>query len=184
MGNIWFTSDLHFGHQKPFLYEPRGFKTIWDHDKKIIENWNSVVDTDDDVYVLGDLMLNNNDNGLYCIKQLKGRIHIVRGNHDSDTRMLLYKQCYNIVEITEGQFFNWHHYHFYLSHYPCICSNYDIDKPLKARYISLCGHTHTKDKFADMDKGLCYHVELDAHEGYPVKIENIVEDIKNKIKGE
>jgi hypothetical protein len=29
-----------------------------------------------------------------------------------------------------------------------------------------------------MDKGLCYHVELDAHNNYPVLLDNIIEDIK------
>ena len=37
---VWFTSDLHLGHNKPFLYEPRGFKNIQEHDNAIIENWN------------------------------------------------------------------------------------------------------------------------------------------------
>ena len=29
-----------------------------------------------------------------------------------------------------------------------------------------------------MDKGLIYHVELDAHNCYPVSIDQIIEDIK------
>lgn len=181
MGNIYFTSDLHFGHDKSFLYEPRGFESIWKHDEQIIKNWNEIINIDDDIYILGDLMLGDNSHGIQCIKQLKGNIHVIRGNHDTDSRMKLYNNCYNIVEITEGQFFKWRHYHFYLSHYPCICSNYDVDKPLKARMINLCGHRHTNDYAIDMDKGLCYHVELDAHYNYPIKIENIIEDIKTCI---
>lgn len=35
---IWFTSDLHFGHNKSFLYEPRGFNSIEEHDATIIKN--------------------------------------------------------------------------------------------------------------------------------------------------
>ena len=38
MDNIYITSDLHFGHQQSFLYEPRGFNSIEEHDKVIIEN--------------------------------------------------------------------------------------------------------------------------------------------------
>jgi calcineurin-like phosphoesterase family protein len=183
MGKIWLTSDTHFGHDRAFIYEPRGFNTTWGHDKSIIENWNNLVDMDDDVYHLGDIMLGDNDYGLSCLKQLKGRIHIIRGNHDTDTRMGLYRTCWNVVEVCEGKFLRYERYHFYLSHYPCLTSNNDVDKPLKARTISLCGHSHTNDKFQDMDKGLIYHCELDAHDNKLILIDDIIEDIKN-YKGE
>ena len=181
MSRVFFTSDTHFGHNREFLYQPRGFSSIWEHDKQIIENWNSIVQPDDEVYHLGDIMLGDNEYGISYLKQLKGQIHIIRGNHDTNTRMALYDKCWNVVEITEGQFFKYGKYNFYLSHFPCIVSNYDADKPLKARMISLCGHSHTKDKFQDMDKGLIYHVELDAHDNCPVEINQIIEELKKKI---
>ena len=36
--SIYFTSDLHIGHDKDFLYKPRGFNNVWDMDNAIIEN--------------------------------------------------------------------------------------------------------------------------------------------------
>lgn len=179
---VWFTSDLHLGHNKPFLYEPRGFKNIQEHDNAIIENWNKIIRPNDKVYVLGDLMLNDNEAGIEKIKQLKGQIYVVRGNHDSEVRVNLYNNCNNIIKVAEGQFLRYGKYHFYLSHYPTLCSNFDNEKPLKARMISLCGHSHSQDAFADWDKGLIYHVELDAHNNFPVSIDSIIKDIKNRIK--
>lgn len=179
---VWFTSDLHLGHNKPFLYEPRGFKNIQEHDNAIIENWNKIIRPNDKIYVLGDLMLNDNEAGIEKIKQLKGQIYVVRGNHDSEVRVNLYNNCDNIIKVTEGQFLRYGKYHFYLSHYPTLCSNFDGDKPLKARMVSLCGHSHTQNVFADWDKGLIYHVELDAHNNFPVSIDSIIKDIKNRIK--
>lgn len=179
---VWFTSDLHLGHNKPFLYEPRGFKNIQEHDNAIIENWNKIIRPNDKVYVLGDLMLNDNEAGIEKIKQLKGQIYVVRGNHDSEVRVNLYNNCNNIIKVAEGQFLRYGKYHFYLSHYPTLCSNFDNEKPLKARMISLCGHSHSQDVFADWDKGLIYHVELDAHNNFPVSIDSIIKDIKNRIK--
>ena len=181
MGQIWVTSDLHFGHNRDFLWEPRGFNSIYEMNDAIIENWNSIVDMEDDIYVLGDVMLGNNEAGIDMIKQLKGNIHLIRGNHDTDSRMELYNNCYNIVEITEGQFLRYNGYHFYLSHYPCLTANWDGDRPLKKRIISLCGHVHTKDRFYDMNKGIIYHCELDAHNIYPVLMDTIIEDIENYI---
>ena len=48
MGRIFITSDTHFGHDRAFLYGPRGFTNYVEHDTAIIENWNNTV-TDDDI---------------------------------------------------------------------------------------------------------------------------------------
>ncbi len=149
----------------------------------IVKNWNSVVDPGDDVYLLGDVMLNDNARGIQILKSLKGDIHIVCGNHDSNERIKLYESCWNVVEVEMAIRLKYNKYHFFLSHYPTLCENHDDGKELKKRTINLCGHTHTKDPFADWDKGLIYHVELDAHNNYPVLIDDIIEDIKNKYKG-
>ena len=180
MSQVWITSDWHFMHGQPFIYEPRGFSSTIEMTKAIISRHNEVVQPEDDVYVLGDLMLNNNDAGIRAIKRLKGQIHVIRGNHDTQARMNLYNQCYNIVEITEGQFFKYNNYHFYLSHYPCLTSNYDDDKPLKAKVINVCGHQHTQDPFVDWNKGIIFHAEVDSNNCYPWNIEDIIQKIKEK----
>lgn len=178
---IYLTSDLHFMHDKDFLYEPRGFNSIYEMNEQVVSNINEVVKPDDELYILGDIMLNNNDIGIKMLKDIAcHNIHIILGNHDSKVRVGLYKNCWNVVEVAAAAYLTHKKYNFFLSHYPTLCSNYDdADKPLKKRMISLCGHSHTQDKFADMDKGIIYHVELDAHNNYPVSIDTIIEDIKN-----
>ena len=182
MGKIYFISDLHLNHDREFIYKPRGFNTVYEMNDTIIKNWNSIVNMEDDIYVLGDLMLGNNEVGISLIKQLKGNIHVVRGNHDTDVRMELYNNCYNIVEITEGQFFKYNGYHFYLNHFPCLCSNFDDKKPLQSKIINLCGHSHVNDAFADFNKGLIFHCEMDTNNCYPWDIENIIKKILDKSK--
>ena len=181
MGKIYLTSDLHFCHDKEFIYGPRGFKNIGNMNKAIVENWNSIVTEDDDVYVLGDLMLNNNEEGIKLIKSLHGRIHIITGNHDTNNRVAYYESAFNVVMLypyaTELKYKK---YKFYLSHYPTMTSNYD-DKDLYG-VINLCGHVHTQNRFLDMDKGLIYHCELDAHDMKPILIDDIIEDIKKYYK--
>ena len=178
MGNIYVTSDLHFCHDRDFLYGPRGFDSVEEMNKEIIKRWNSVVNYDDTVYVLGDCMLNDNIEGLKCLKQLKGNIFIAIGNHDTDARISLYQNCYNVKDVQMAYRIKHNNQTYYLSHYPTIASNHDEDKPLSRRVINLCGHVHTRDRFCDMDKGLIYHCELDAHDCYPVKIEDILNDIQ------
>lgn len=178
---IFITSDLHFGHIKNFLWEPRGFRDIENHDYEIIRRWNEVVNRNDIVYVLGDLMLNDNNNGISCLSLLHGKIKIIRGNHETDVRWEIYNTLPNIELLGWAHMLKYHKYHFYLSHYPTLTSNYDDKKPLKAKIINLCGHSHTKDAFADWDKGIIYHCELDAHDCYPVLLDDIIKEIKNKV---
>lgn len=178
---IWITSDLHLNHDRPFIYQARGFDSVYDMNDTIIRNWNSVVGPDDDVYVLGDLMLGGDmltQDSLSLIKSLKGRIHIILGNHDTDNRIELYKGLYNVVSISYAERLRYEGFTFFLCHFPVLCSNVS-DKGLKNRTICLCGHLHTKDKFVDMNKGYIYHVELDAHDMKPVSIDEIIKDISN-----
>ena len=83
---IWFSSDTHFGHNKEFLYGPRGFSNVEEMNEAIIERWNKVVKPDDIVYHLGDTMLNDNEKGIECMHRLNGEIFLIWGNHDTDAR--------------------------------------------------------------------------------------------------
>lgn len=148
----------------------------------IIKNWNELVAPDDDVYLLGDLMLNDNEHGMKCLGRLNGKLHLIRGNHCTDERWKLYANSWNVVEmcgwatqIRIGK------QSIFLSHYPTIASNYDIDKPLKQRVLNLCGHSHTKDPFADWNKGLIFHCELDTNNCKPWNYEDIIKKAKEKL---
>ena len=175
---IWMTSDPHFCHNREFLYAPRGFSNVYEMNEAIVERWNSVVGIDDDVYCLGDIMLNDNEQGIKLLKSLKGNIHIVLGNHDTDTRIDLYSNCWNVVEIELAIKMKYKGYHFFLSHYPCMTSNFDDDKPLKQRLISLCGHTHTKDPLLHWIDHPIFHCELDTNNCYPWNLDEIIKNIE------
>ena len=184
MNRIFFISDTHFCHDKEFLYKPRGFNSNKENDETIIRNWNLIVGDNDDIYHLGDVMLNNNEQGIEYLKQLKGRIHIILGNHCTDTRIKLYEQLPNVVEVTYAKVIKIGKQHYYLSHYPTICSNYD-DKPYHNHMINLFGHTHQKGNFYWLDEyeenPFMYHVGVDSHGCCPVSAEQVSEDIHNKI---
>ena len=177
---IWLTSDLHFCHDQGFIYEPRGFNNIGDMNQTIVNNWNKVVTPEDDVYLLGDVMLNNNEEGIKLLKQLKGNIHIVLGNHDTDARIELYKTCKNIVEIELAFRFKYNGYHFFLPHYPCFTGNLSKES-LKQCTCNLFGHTHQHTNFYQ-DIPFMYHVGVDSHNCTPVLIDDIILEMKNKVK--
>ena len=176
---IYFTSDWHFCHNKPFIYESRGFKSIEEMNEIIIENHNRVVKEEDIIYCLGDCMLNDNQKGMECIDRLNGYKVIILGNHCTDTRIKLYKNLPNTEVKGWADMFKYGNYHFYLSHYPTITSNHDEDRSLKQIILNLHGHTHDRRKFYQ-DNPTMYNVALDAHNNTPVSIDQIIEDIKAK----
>jgi len=173
---IYFISDLHFGHDKDFIYRSRGFNSVTEHDSALISNWNSIIGEDDVVYVLGDIMLKDNENGMRCWDFLSGHKKVIWGNHDSAPRMELISSARNTEAIGFASLLTYRGHSLYLSHYPTLTGNYDDDN--SKRVINICGHTHTKDRFADIDKGWIYHVEPDCHDNRPVSIEEILDDLK------
>lgn len=179
--NIWFTSDTHFGHNKDFIYKPRSFNNIQEHDEVIIENWNSIVQPRDIVYHLGDtIMGRDREYGLECMRRLNGFIYLVGGNHDTFNKQKeLINECGVIYLGHAAKIKISKRLSFFLCHYPVLTAPVDAAGNIHSTLYSLCGHTHTKNKFIDWDKGGIYHVELDAHSCYPVAIEDIRKDIFN-----
>lgn len=179
MNKTYFTSDLHFMHDRAFIYEPRGFSSIYEMNEAIIKNFNEVMDWSDDLYILGDCFLNNNEEGIKLMKRLPGMKHVIWGNHDSDARKELIEDAgIHILGFAHMQKFNGQS--FYLSHYPTLTSNLDENKNIKARTLNLFGHTHSKNKFYE-GRPYMYNVALDAHNCYPVEINTILADIKKEI---
>lgn len=174
---IWLSSDPHFSHCKEFIWRSRGFSSVQDMNNIIVRNWNTVVKPDDNCYILGDIMLNNNEIGMNLLESLNGHIHIVLGNHDTDTRINLYKTARNVVEVDKAIDLKWKGFRFHLTHYPTITSNHDDYKTIDKKIVNLCGHSHCTDPFQDWHIAPIYHVELDAHYYYPVSLDEIIKDI-------
>jgi len=80
----FFTSDTHFGDARRIRIDKRPFKTIAEHDARLIARWNAIVGADDDIYHLGDFALSN-DAALVnaWLAALNGRKHLIIGNNDS-----------------------------------------------------------------------------------------------------
>lgn len=176
MNKIYLTSDLHFCHNKPFIYEPRGFKSVEEMNEAIIYNFNKTMDWGDTLYILGDCFLNNNEEGIKLMKRLPGEKYIIFGNHDSDTRKaLLHEAGFHCLGLASVQKFNG--LIFYLCHYPTMTSNHDEHKPLNRRVLSLSGHTHSKEIW---DEAGGYNVALDAHDNCPVDLDEIIRAFKSR----
>lgn len=151
MANVWFTSDLHFGHKniQKFRIEVASEE---DNRNRILQDWRDCVTKRDDVYVLGDAAFTMET--VWEFWEIPGRKFLVRGNHDElDTQVYLkyFKAVYGIKRYKE--FWMTHapihpnelrgkinlHGHV---HYESIRKPYnliiDIKPELDTRYLNLC----------------------------------------------
>lgn len=179
MGRIFVVSDTHFGHDREFLWGPRGFTNYREHDIAVIENWNNVVQSDDIVYHLGDVMLGDAEYGMSCLRQLNGTIKIIRGNHDTDARWKLYATLPNVECIGWAEVIKYRKYQFYLSHHPTMTSNLEKAPYLRMHLINLFGHTHQQNKFY-MSMPFMFHVGLDSNNCTPILLDDAIEMMKKE----
>lgn len=81
--SIYFTSDLHLGHQNILKYRSiPGVSTLAEHDEALITNWNETVGPDDIVFVLGDFAMGTRTETVPMAKLLQGHKLLMPGNHD------------------------------------------------------------------------------------------------------
>lgn len=82
----WLISDTHFGHTNITTFVDnsgnriRPFNSVEEMDELMVKNWNELVNEGDRVYHLGDFCIKNQS--LKIIDRLKGRIVLIKGNHD------------------------------------------------------------------------------------------------------
>lgn len=136
---IYFIADAHFGHNNIIKYENRPFLNIDEMDTALIKKWNSVVNSDDTVYILGDFTLKHNfEKVKYYFDQLNGHKILIRGNHDALKEIQYLKMgfqsisdCITLENLIDGR-------DVILSHYPPELEDINEDT------YYLYGHVHSK----------------------------------------
>lgn len=93
----YYIADLHLGHTNIIRLSNRPYTTVDEMDKDLIDKWNSVVSDNDDIYIVGDLIFRTNKGYEYYLKQLRGKKHLIIGNHDH--KMLRQKELRDILNL-------------------------------------------------------------------------------------
>ncbi len=111
---IFFTSDLHIGHKGIIEFCNRPFRDTAEMQNILIQNYNSIVEQDDTVYILGDLTYKLPlDEANNIIAHPNGHKHLICGNHDMKYDDSLFEEvCVYKQLFTHGG-------HFTLMH-PCL----------------------------------------------------------------
>ena len=106
----------------------------------LINNWNSVVDDNDEVYHLGDVAFGRPELAKHFLDSIKGKIYLIKGNHE---KAVLQKD-YNVKR------FEWikDYYELKLSPQQMICLfHYPIGSWNKAHYKSIMLHGHCHNSY-------------------------------------
>lgn len=176
---IWISSDYHFNHDREFIWKPRGFSCVKEMNEAIVKRHNAIVMPDDEVYILGDVMLGNEPLvGASLLSLMNGHIHMILGNHDTLNRKKIYESCG--IGCCYATMLKYKGYSFYLSHYPTMTSNLEKEH-IKQCIINLFGHTHQNSNFYN-DIPFMYHVGVDSHHCCPIDLDSIIVEIKDKVK--
>lgn len=184
---LWFTSDLHLGHRNVIKFCNRPFENEKEMNEKLIENWNSVVDEKDIIFVLGDTFWFNDSHVIKkCFQRLKGIIYVIPGNHDNfesyhrlsdEPRVIL---CDDITEVflefADKELYPKKIYELWLSHYPLMTWPHRENGS-----INLFGHIHSHpNRTEGVDQDLPLHknqcdVGTDYWEYKPVEFKTLLE---------
>lgn len=129
---IYFSSDHHFFHNNVLQYCGRPFSSVEEMNEKLIENYNKIVTSKDQVYFLGDFSFGNKEETNKIIRRLNGNKFLILGNHDKQN----YKE------------FGWikNYYELYVDN-QCIVLNHYAQRTWNKAYHGswhLFGHSHGK----------------------------------------
>ncbi len=151
--STFYIGDLHFGHKNCMAYDNREFPSIETHDEALIENWNSVVGVDDEVWILGDISWYGAVKTVELLNRLNGIKKLCKGNHDK--KFLKNKEFRDvfaeIVDYKEIEFDD--DTGVVLSHYPIPCFNKHY-----YGWYHLYAHVHTSFEW-NMMKQVKYQME-------------------------
>lgn len=131
----WYTADLHLGHTRIIEFCNRPFADIDEMNARIVQNLQSCVGFDDDLWVLGDFAFGQStspEKFENWFHQIPGRKHLIIGNHDDEAVIALpWDSIADLKEIKDGD------QPVVLCHYPMITWN-----GARKGAVQLFGHVH------------------------------------------
>jgi len=166
MTNIWIISDTHFNDEKIIAPFSRPFANAKQANECMIENWNSIIKADDEVWHLGDVYAGPAIDAELILRSLKGRKKLLLGNHDRGKDALL-QSVFEEIEMWKA----FPDLGILMTHVPVDVSVLGKG-PFKGKpCVNVHGHIHSRP--APTDHHRCVCVE---HTGYkPINIEELRE---------
>jgi calcineurin-like phosphoesterase family protein len=182
--STFFSADLHLGHAAVLTYSRRPFATVDHMNEALVDGWNETVTDDDEIWVLGDVALGKIDDTLALVSLLRGRKHLVAGNHDrpwhghshrADGWSERYLEAGFETIIQGTAWLKLGRRRVLLCHFPYVGDSAHVDRFVEHRPIDrgawlLHGHVHQTFK----QRGRMINVGVDAWNYRPVSESEIV----------
>jgi calcineurin-like phosphoesterase family protein len=166
---IRFIADLHFNHFNIISFCKRPYKTVDEMNHDMVAKFNAVVGHDDDTWILGDLAW---PGGEQYFHQLNGRKHLIIGNHDHRSVLILpwatAPRHYHEMKLLDGEGIL---RQLVLFHYPIEEWNH-----FYGGAIHLHGHVHGKTM--KPSEKLRVDVAVDCFNFTPVTLDEILASVK------
>ena len=155
--------DLHFYDSNIILYNERPFSSVDEMNQFMIDQWNSVVNNNDIVFMLGDFFDFDHCDDIQVFEildQLNGHIILIAGNHDRDNLDVFRAYGIEVIEypiVKDGFWF--------LSHEPMFVTE-------TAPYANIFAHVHTNPMYRTVSsRSFC--VSAERHNYVPVLLSAI-----------
>jgi calcineurin-like phosphoesterase family protein len=192
---IWFTADLHYGHGKPFIIDPRGYKTLSEAMEDTRHKWKQYISPTDIVINLGDQIVGAGQNTKQFVHDLLAlpcaHQYFIWGNHNAGMKdAYTESMALSGHDANEYEIYPWSlaaypftflgnyaevmidHTHVVLSHYPIASWNHVS----KGAYM-LHGHCHGNLKDEKTMKRLDIGWDW---KNRPVEWNEIVRELENR----
>lgn len=170
----FYIADMHFNHSNIIKLCQRPFYSVDDMNRVMLLNWNKKVTNNDDVYIVGDVAFKDSKSAIEIVKQLKGRKHLIVGNHDGKLlRDKDFRDCFVSIKDKEEIVDNGKS--IVLFHYPIL----EWNGYFRGTY-HIYGHIHNNVKnktwyfLANEYKALNAGVEVNDYK--PVTFEELVKN--------
>ena len=154
----YYIADCHFYHKNLLTeMDNRDFESVEQMNEVMIEKWNKKVHARDEVVILGDLSLGNGKETNEILCQLKGRLYLIRGNHDErylrdkDFDVSRFEWVKDYAELHDNK------RKIVLMHYPVFCYNGQFRRGADGTPLTymLHGHIHKSSDQDMVDRFLC-----------------------------
>lgn len=180
---ILFTSDLHLGHKNIIDACGRPFENIKEMNEFLIKKWNHKVKYEDEVYILGDLSYRSGVSAASYLAQMKGKKHLIVGNHDYQWQKMIQDMSKYFVSVSDMEVIKIDKKLITLCHYPMLEWNGSRHASKQEDAISwlIHGHIHNSKEgftyqFIKEHLPCALNAGVDINDFEPVTFEELLEN--------
>lgn len=199
--DVWFLSDLHWGHNRDFIWGKRGFASVEEHDETLVHRWNAHLTNRSVAVHVGDLVFADPDGERFktLVRRLSfNTLYVGAGNHISG-HVAVYKEAMNaqffgsvidgqlqyevypLVYLVDGNpnkrvIFMPVYFELSVGGHHIVCCHYPIlsfNKQSKGSTL-ITGHSHGSCQLTNKDTGLGRRLDVGVESfGRPISLTEV-----------